>query len=126
RIEFIEGDLLAPLPGPVGILMANLPYVRQDQLPLWCGAAQVGLAWEPLAALDGGEDGLDVIRRLLADAPRYVQAGGLLLFEIGSWQGEEAVQLAATAFPTATVTLQRDLARLPRMVMVRHAGSQPT
>ncbi|MSQ28583.1 MAG: peptide chain release factor N(5)-glutamine methyltransferase [Dehalococcoidia bacterium] len=118
RIEFLEGDLLAPLPGPVDMLLANLPYVRQDQLPLWCGVAQVELAWEPLAALDGGLDGLDVIRRLLADAPRYLRPGGLLLLEIGSWQGDEALQLAASAFPKGTVTLQRDLAGLSRMVRV--------
>lgn len=118
RIVFLEGDLAAPLPEPVDVLLANLPYLRQDQLPVWCGSAQVELAWEPLAALDGGPDGLDGVRRLLADAPQRLRPGGLLLFEIGSEQGDPALRLAAAAFPQAAVTLRRDLAGLPRMVSV--------
>ena len=118
RIVFLQGDLAAPLPEPVDVLLANLPYLRQDQLPVWCGAAQVELAWEPLAALDGGPDGLDAVRRLLADAPRRLRPGGLMLFEIGSEQGAAALRLAAAAFPQAVVTLRRDLAGLPRMLSV--------
>ncbi|MBI2887493.1 MAG: peptide chain release factor N(5)-glutamine methyltransferase [Chloroflexi bacterium] len=119
RITFLEGDLLAPLAGPVDLLVANLPYVRQGQLPTWCGAAQVELAWEPLDALDGGPDGLETIRRFLLQAPGYLRSGGAAFLEIGYDQGEAAARLAQEAFPAGTIALRRDLAGLDRIVAVR-------
>lgn len=117
RVMFLEGDLLAPLQVKADLLVANLPYVREDQMPLWCGATQVELAWEPFDALCGGPDGLDVIRRLLEQAPAALNAGGAALLEIGADQGPAAGALAQTAFPDARVVVKKDLAGLDRLVV---------
>ena len=118
RITFLEGDLLSALPGPVDLIGANLPYVRQDQLPQWCGAAQVELSFEPFDALCGGEDGLDVIRRFLALAPGYLNPGGAVFMEIAYDQGRAVEALAREAFPAARITVQKDLAGLDRLVII--------
>ena len=123
RIRMLEGDLLAPLPEPVDLLVANLPYVRDDQLPCRCGAGEIELAWEPLSALAGGPDGLHLIRRFLAQAPRYLRPGGSALLEIGWDQGPPVCSLAQEAFPGAAVSLHKDLAGHHRMVCVRRPTS---
>lgn len=118
RLRLVESDLLDGLPGPVDLLAGNLPYVRDDALPRWCGAAQVELAFEPALALEGGPDGLATIRRLLAQAPGRVRPGGLVLLEIGADQGTAVLDLARAGFPSAAVTLHKDLAALPRLVAI--------
>lgn len=118
RITFLQGDLLAPLPEPADVLVANLPYVREDQLPQWCGAGQVELAYEPLAALDGGPDGLAVIRHFLQQAPASVRPGGLVLLEMAWDQAVQVRALALAAFPHAVVTVHKDLALLDRMLRI--------
>ncbi len=115
RITFLEGDLLSPLPGPVDIVVANLPYVRRGALP----TLQPELAYEPREALDGGEDGLDAVRRLLAQAPGKLKRGGGLLLELDPEQMEEAKSLALRAFPGAAVSIEKDLAGLDRMLEAR-------
>ncbi len=67
-IEFVEADLLPPAPdhgGPIDVVLANLPYVRSDAI----GGLPVAASFEPVIALDGGPDGLDVARRLLGLLP---------------------------------------------------------
>ena len=117
RVMLLEGDLLRPLQLPIDLIIANLPYVREDQMPLWCGATQVELAFEPFDALCGGPDGLDVIRRLMQQAPAALREGGAVMLEIGADQGEAVSQLAQQAFPEGRVRLKKDLAGLDRMVI---------
>lgn len=119
RVMLLEGDLLAPLHVPVDLILANLPYVRLDQMPLWCGATQVELSFEPFDALCGGDDGLDAIRRLLQQAPAHLAQGGALMLEIGADQGPAVQALAEAAFPGARVHVKRDLAGLDRLVVVQ-------
>jgi release factor glutamine methyltransferase len=73
---------------------------------------------EPRAALDGGEDGLTVIRRLVEDAPRWLAPGGLLLLEIQYDQGERTAKVCQQALPGAKVQVEPDFAGLPRLVSV--------
>ncbi|MDP3062015.1 MAG: peptide chain release factor N(5)-glutamine methyltransferase, partial [Chloroflexota bacterium] len=82
QVTLLHGDLLAPLSAPVDMIAANLPYVRRDALP----SLQPELRYEPVEALDGGPDGLDLLRRLLAQAPDYLASGGWLLAELDPWQ----------------------------------------
>jgi len=117
RITFLESDLLSSfflLPSSsISLLTANLPYIPSAELR--------GLPvskHEPALALDGGPDGLALIRRLLADAPRVMAPNGRLLLEIGSTQGEAVAALARAAFPTAEVRVHQDLAGLDRVVEV--------
>ena len=113
RIAFVETDLLAALPGPFDLIVANLPYIPTAALESLPVARR-----EPREALDGGADGLALIRRLLAQAPARLAPDGLLLLEIAADQGEAARTLAAGAFPQAEVRLHRDLAGRARVVAV--------
>ncbi|NPA93634.1 MAG: peptide chain release factor N(5)-glutamine methyltransferase [Chloroflexi bacterium] len=113
RIVFLETDLLNAPRGPFDLIVANLPYIPSEQLNTLAVAR-----YEPRQALDGGQDGLDLIRRLLAQAKVRLAPQGLLLLEIASDQGEPAKALAEAAFPQATITLHHDLAGLPRVVAI--------
>jgi release factor glutamine methyltransferase len=115
RVRFHNGDLLAPLPEPVDVLVANLPYVsRRDMLAL-----PPEVAREPSLALDGGDDdGLALYRRLFACVVPAMRPGGLIVAEIGSDQGECALELARRAVPGADAVILTDLAGLDRVVRV--------
>ena len=119
RVRCWQGDLLAPLPGPVDLIAANLPYVTTGE---WEALPAELHDHEPRAALDGGPDGLDAIRRLLASAGPYLRPGGALLLEIGASQGAAVTTLAQHCFPAADVRLHRDYAGLDRVVIVRLSG----
>ncbi|WP_411129657.1 putative protein N(5)-glutamine methyltransferase [Streptomyces sp. x-19] len=88
-----EGDLFAALPGHlrgrIDVLTANVPYVPTEEVGLLPPEAR---DFEPLVALDGGTDGLDVLRRVTAAAPRWLAPGGHLLFETGERQADRAVE----------------------------------
>ncbi|MQA16481.1 MAG: putative protein N(5)-glutamine methyltransferase [Pseudonocardiaceae bacterium] len=90
------GDLYEPLPatlrGRVDILVANVPYVPTGEVGLLPPEARVH---EPRVALDGGPDGLDVLRRVTAAAPRWLAPGGHLLFETSERQIPQAVDTFA-------------------------------
>ena len=111
------GDLLDPAAVPGGrtdLLIANLPYLTSEEVESGVGS----LAWEPRRALDGGVDGLDLVRRLIAELPGHLEAGGVALLEIGSGQAH-AVREALGALPVrAAVTTLPDLAGIERIVHV--------
>jgi len=115
-VRFLCGDLLAPLEQPVGIVVANLPYVRSAE---WQGLPVEIRCHEPREALDGGPDGLRVIERLLRQAPAYLCPGAALLLEIGYDQGPAVVALASEVFPEAAVEVKKDLASLDRLAVIQ-------
>jgi release factor glutamine methyltransferase len=115
RVHFRQGDLLAPVDGTVDVIAANLPYVTTAMLAQCPPEIR---DWEPRSALDGGADGLDVIRRVFEQAPERLGAGGALFCEIGDWQGEDAGALARAAFPEAQVEVRQDMAGRDRVVCV--------
>ncbi|MFC4508134.1 MULTISPECIES: putative protein N(5)-glutamine methyltransferase [Streptomyces] len=96
-----EGDLFEALPdrlrGRVDILAANVPYVPSDEVPLLPAEAR---DHEPLTALDGGGDGLDVLRRVAAGATDWLAPEGILLVETSERQAPDAVE----AFTRAGLT----------------------
>jgi release factor glutamine methyltransferase len=112
-VTFLEGDLLAPLAphAPFDLIVANLPYVRTADLP---GLAPEVRA-EPALALDGGADGLDLVRRIVAGAPALLAPGGALALEIGEGQAPETARLCAAA-GLADVRVVRDLGTIERVV----------
>ncbi|HLU73288.1 MAG TPA: putative protein N(5)-glutamine methyltransferase [Nonomuraea sp.] len=91
-----EGDLYDPLPddlrGRVDLLLANVPYVPTDEIPLLPAEARLH---EARVALDGGGDGLEVLRRVAAGAGQWLAPGGRLLFETGERQAAHAVAAIA-------------------------------
>ena len=94
RIRFLHGDLFSPFAGKedgFDLIVANPPYIARPEL----AALQLEVQdWEPLAALDGGPDGLDFYRRLLHEGPTYLRTGGWLVMEIGHGQGTAVMRLA--------------------------------
>jgi release factor glutamine methyltransferase len=91
-----EGDLYEPLPatlqGGVDVLLANVPYVPTGEIELLPPEAR---SYEARVALDGGADGLDVLRRVTAGAPSWLAPGGHLLFETSERQAPRAVETVA-------------------------------
>ena len=116
RIQFLRGDLLAPVPLRAEGVVANLPYVTTTE---WQSLPRHIREHEPRVALDGGPDGLDLIRRFFSQAPRYVKPDGWLLLEIGATQGQAVSALARQAFPLAAVSLHRDYAGLTRIAEIQ-------
>ena len=114
RVSFKRGDLLAGLDGPIDLVLANLPYLTPGQVD-----GNPDLAAEPRLALDGGADGLDLIRRLIADLPRVLASDGAVALELDPAQAETVVTLLRAAEPDATVTVVDDLAGLARFVILQ-------
>lgn len=119
RVKFYQGDLLAPLSGlyltgRVDLLTANLPYIATDDLPFLPREVRL---FEPVSALDGGADGLELYRRLIPEAADILRPGGILLAEIGCDQREAVARLLQP--PLWEVTVRKDLARRDRLVVGR-------
>lgn len=115
RIRFIQGDLLDPAAAGVDLVVANLPYVADDE---WTSVSD-GVKWyEPEIALRGGPDGLDLYRTLMPAAAHKLNQGGLLLLEIGWRQGESVRRLAREYFPRAEIAVMPDFAGHDRVVAV--------
>src|SRR5262249_30380386 len=95
RFEVRTGDLFAPVSDapPFDAVVANPPYVPLCEIP----TLPAEVRREPALALDGGPDGLDIVRRIVAAAPRWLVPGGLLALEIGDGQGPTVHGLLETA-----------------------------
>ena len=120
RIEFHCCDLF-PTAGTFdfrlstfNMIVANLPYIPTETLH---GLRVYGR--EPTIALDGGADGLRVIRRLLVEATRRLTPGGLILLEIEASQGAKVLSLAHDAFAEAEIHLHRDLSGHDRLLEIQ-------
>lgn len=111
RIQLLHGDMLAPLPGPVDLITANLPYVTVPEI------SRSGLAnFEPRVALDGGRDGLDKIRKLCVQAGDKLRPYGGMLLEIGQGQRPAVTDLLRRHFPSAAVEIIPDLQGIERVI----------
>lgn len=114
RVHLEQGDLLEPIGAPVDVVVSNPPYLTSEHMAL----APPEIKREPAGALYGGEDGLDIIRRLLRQLPSKLKPGGSAFIEIDHRQLEDIVVLARKAFPDAEVSLERDLLGLARVVVI--------
>ena len=120
RMLFREADLVPVGDVPYEVICANLPYVTSGAIE----ALAPDLAFEPRSALDGGPDGLDIIRRLLERLPAVLEADGVALLEIGSDQAEGIAAAVATLLPGWRCEVRPDLAGLPRLARIeRPAGA---
>jgi release factor glutamine methyltransferase len=127
RVGVAEANLLAPPGSPAGSLVvpdrfdvvcANLPYVASAELD----GLPRPVRFEPREALDGGTDGLTIIRRLLAIIPERAADGAAAFLEIGSSQGDALCEEVAAALPGWTCDIGRDLAGQPRLGVLRAPG----
>jgi release factor glutamine methyltransferase len=118
--EVFQGDLYEPLPasvrGRVDVLAANVPYVPSAEVRLLPAEAR---QHEPRAALDGGQDGLTVLRRVTADAPAWLAPGGVLLTETSERQA------AAASLAMAQAGMTPHVAASPETSAVVVAGIMP-
>ena len=113
RITFQEADLISAELGRFDLVCANLPYVPTSKI-----AKVNSLPYEPALALDGGPDGLALIKRCLADAPAHIREPGMLLFEIEATTGGAGLALACNAFPQAKISLIPDLTGKDRLLTI--------
>lgn len=118
RVTVLQGDLFAPLPPDArfDVVVSNPPYVTTAEM----GTLQLEVRQEPRLALEGGVDGLDVVRRVVAGAMERLVPGGLLAMEIGEEQGP-AVQALLEGAGYAGARVVRDLERRDRFAL----GTRP-
>lgn len=119
KIRFLQGDAFGPARGQLNffdMVVSNPPYVRRGELENL--AAEVR-DWEPQLALDGGADGLDFYRRIMAEGHLYLAAGGFVVLEIGADMGKEVCRLIAKAGSYSAVCVRQDYAGKDRIVITR-------
>ena len=113
RASFAAGNWAAALAGPFDLVLSNPPYIPHDDI---AGLMPEVAEFEPLLALDGGPDGLDAYRALLAALPDVLAPGGLAVFELGEGQHQSVAALAQAAeFGTMVRT---DLGGIPRALLL--------
>ena len=123
RVEFREGDLLGPVAGeaPFDLILSNPPYIASAVVP----TLEPGVRdFEPHLALDGGEDGLCVVERLIGQALPLLKVGGSLILEIGSDQEAPVRDLIAARPGFDLAPTVRDAANHPRVIHARRLADR--
>jgi release factor glutamine methyltransferase len=115
RITFVLSDVLKGLPERVHMIVSNPPYITTDE---WSALPNEIREHEPRIALQGGPDGLDIVYKILKQAPSYLCSTGVILIEIGAAQGPAATALAKEIFPQATLAIHKDLSGQDRVLGV--------
>ncbi len=118
RVELRLGDLLGPIPEVLELIVANPPYIPTEN---W-EALPPDVKMEPRVALDGGEDGLEVCRRLLKQAADRLVPGGAMFVELMPEQIDSAMGVAARLFEDAAVGSISDLSGDPRVLKIQRGG----
>ena len=113
-VQFKQNDLLSNIVNKFDLILANLPYIPS----LVLDGLEVN-RYEPRLALDGGENGLDYITKLLEQSQNNVLPGACIFLEIQYNQSIQVSNLARGQFPGAEVTIFKDLASLPRLIRIQ-------
>ena len=115
RVRFVRCDLLEAVGGPVDVIVSNPPYIPSSQI----GRLQAEVQREPIVALDGGDDGLEPFRRLLAQAKDKVARGGVVVVELMPEQMEAAAETARYIMPNlSAVKTRHDLMGNERALII--------
>jgi release factor glutamine methyltransferase len=114
QIQFLNRDLLTDINTEFDLIAANLPYIPSTEL-----SKLTVSKFEPNIALNGGEDGLLMIRKLIGQARNNLNPGGVIILEIESNQSSSCTEIAKQAFPSARITTQNDLVNYPRIVKIQ-------
>ena len=112
RVSFLKSDLLAAVDGPIDLLVANLPYIPSGEI----AGLQREVLREPLMALDGGPDGLDLVRRLLAEAKTKLSPGARIALELHL---DQPSKLAAELSGFSEVVTAKDYSSRERFLYLR-------
>ncbi|MBI1292640.1 peptide chain release factor N(5)-glutamine methyltransferase [bacterium] len=116
RIEFRQGRLLADYEGTIGVLVSNPPYIESPVIPTLDPEVK---NFDPMEALDGGLDGLDVLRSIVELSVRHLQTGGWVALELGEDQPKAAAALFKATGCFSEIRQERDLAGLLRFLFAR-------
>ena len=120
RVKLGHGDLLEPVPEPVDLIVANLPYVPTSRIP----TLQPEVQKEPALALDGGEEGLDLVGRLLSQAPDKLKENGIILLELDPEQVPSVTELTHRHLPEAETSVEQDLTHRDRIFVINRGGQE--
>ena len=125
RIHFLKGDLLIPLQElglerRITVMISNPPYIPDHEIS---GLQAEVSQYEPPLALAGGPDGLAFHRRLLREAPPFLESGGLLVVEVGEGQAETVAHMAAGLDAYRDIQILKDQIGLPRAVRLERRAS---
>lgn len=111
-VNFFESDLFAALSRKYSVIVSNPPYIKSGDI----GSLSPSVKnYEPILALDGGEDGLDFYRKIASESGKHLFDGGLLFLETGIGQAQEVVKLLEEA-GFGDVTVRKDFAGVERMI----------
>lgn len=120
KVTFFKGDLFEAVPekikGRAHMVLTNPPYITEKDMAVLAPEVK---DFEPGQALYGGSDGLDIIRRIITEAPKYLAPGGLLLMEIGYDQPEAVTRLAENSAEYSHVEILKDYAGIGRILKAR-------
>lgn len=119
RISFRQGRDLAGYDGPLTVLVSNPPYVRTGEIETLPPEVRT---WDPRMALDGGPDGLAVVRTLAEEAVRLLVPGGGVFLELGQDQRSDALGIFRASGAFSEVAMERDFAGLDRYLVARKLG----
>jgi release factor glutamine methyltransferase len=124
QIQFIQGDLFAPFRRlkerePFHLILFNPPYITRSEIH---GLAREVKDFEPILALDGGEDGLEFYRKILSTTPSYLRKGGWLLVEVGQGQGEKVSEMIMENGYFYGPELIEDFSGIERVVKAQRRG----
>ncbi len=111
------GDLTTAADAPLDLVVANLPYIPSGRM----GGLPLEVRHDPGAALDGGPDGLDFVRRLLADLPRLLRPCGGAVLELGEEQADEVAKIAV-GHGLAVARRVRDFSGCDRVIVLQRRG----
>ena len=121
RIVFVTGDLFGPFRpfeggGPFDMILSNPPYIVRSEIESLDREVK---DFEPIVALDGGEDGLDFHRKIISESPRYLRGRGWLLLEVGQGQAEAVSSILEASGNFGLIERIRDLSGIERVVRAR-------
>lgn len=115
RIHLIQSNLMPPTNIKYDLICANLPYIPYNDLSKLDVSRD-----EPIIALNGGREGLDLINGLLSQVKNRINSKGLILLEIESNHGRQTLEIACSHFPDNKVDLLKDLAGQPRLIIINN------
>lgn len=120
-IKFVQSDLFEELQDHYDLIVTNPPYIATSDIE----ELQTEVKdHEPRLALDGGADGLDIVKKIIDQAPAHLKNGGLLLMEIGEDQGDEVLALAEQNGAYENVFIKQDLNGLDRMLYAQRRARE--
>ncbi len=111
KITFIESDLFGSLTEKFDMIVSNPPYIKTEAIP----SLQREIQFEPRLALDGGTDGTDLIRKILQGAPSFLNAGGILMMEVGYDQSKKVLEMMKDR-PYKNLAVYKDDSGIERVV----------